>query len=111
MSCIYLQYTPSVRYSLHTLFWYRHTHMTFPPPEIRRLGDCKMNLIDIEIQIENREIRSWLDKRLEQNYLDYGNPTKNRTCRKGMEDDLDNRIQIENREIERGTVGTRRKWR
>ena len=24
---------PSVRYSLHTLFWYRHTHMTFPPPD------------------------------------------------------------------------------
>ena len=32
MYCIYLQYTPSVRYSLYTLFWYRHTHMTFPPP-------------------------------------------------------------------------------
>ena len=27
-----LQYTPSVWYYLHTLFWYRHTHMTFPPP-------------------------------------------------------------------------------
>ena len=31
---IYLQYTPSVRYSLHTLFWYRHKHMTFPPPDL-----------------------------------------------------------------------------
>ena len=32
MYCIYLQYTPSVRYYLHTLFWYKHTSMTFPPP-------------------------------------------------------------------------------
>ena len=31
MHCIYLQYTPSVRYYLHTLFWYRHTYMTFLP--------------------------------------------------------------------------------
>ena len=34
MYCIYLQYTPSVWYYLHTLFWYRHKHMTFPPPDI-----------------------------------------------------------------------------
>ena len=32
--CSVLQYTPSVRYYLHTLFWYRHTYMTFPPPGI-----------------------------------------------------------------------------
>ena len=30
----YLQYKPLVRYLLHTLFWYRHTYMTFPPPGI-----------------------------------------------------------------------------
>ena len=30
--CIYLQYTPSVRYLLHTLFWYGQTYMTFPLP-------------------------------------------------------------------------------
>ena len=32
MYCIYLQYTPSARYFLHTLFYYRHTYMMFPPP-------------------------------------------------------------------------------
>ena len=31
MYCIYLQYTPSVRYYLHTLFWYRHTYI---PPNV-----------------------------------------------------------------------------
>ena len=35
MYCIYLQYTPSVRYCLHTLFWYRQTYMTSPPPCLR----------------------------------------------------------------------------
>ena len=25
-------HAPSVWYYLHTLFWYRHTHMTFLPP-------------------------------------------------------------------------------
>ena len=35
--CIYLQYTPSVRYYLHTVFWYRHTYMTFPPSRLQRL--------------------------------------------------------------------------
>ena len=33
MYCICLQYTPTVRCSLHTLVWYRHTYMTFPPPD------------------------------------------------------------------------------
>ena len=28
---IYLQYTPSVRFYLHTLFWYGHTYITFRP--------------------------------------------------------------------------------
>ena len=32
MYCVYLQYTPSVRYCVHTLFWYRQTYMTSPPP-------------------------------------------------------------------------------
>ena len=35
MYCIYLQYTPSVRYYLHTLYWCRHTYMTFPPPGLQ----------------------------------------------------------------------------
>ena len=26
-----LHYTPSVRYYLRTLFWYKHTYITFPP--------------------------------------------------------------------------------
>ena len=34
---IYLQYTPSVIFYLHTLFWYRHTHMTFPPPDVQQV--------------------------------------------------------------------------
>ena len=31
MNCIYLQYTPSVWYYLHTLFWYKHTHDVSAP--------------------------------------------------------------------------------
>ena len=30
--CIHWQYNYSVPYYRRTLFWYRHTHMTFPPP-------------------------------------------------------------------------------
>ena len=32
----YIQFTPPVRYNLHTLFWYRHTYMTFPAPACAR---------------------------------------------------------------------------
>ena len=38
----YVLYKPTVHtfgtVTLHKLFWYRHTHMTFPPP------DCTANL-------------------------------------------------------------------
>ena len=42
MYCLYLQFIPSVRYSLHTLFWHRHTHMKFPPPgpQFKVQGTC-----------------------------------------------------------------------
>jgi len=56
MYCIYLQYTSVVRYYLHTLFWYRHTDMTFPPP---------VNFLDFwettkpEIQAKNEGVRTY----------------------------------------------------
>ena len=40
MYCIYPQYTPSVWCYSHTLFWYRNTHMTFPPPDTVSLRDA-----------------------------------------------------------------------
>ena len=65
MYCIHLQYTPSVWYYLHTLFWYRHTHMTFLPPGCRprhnRIGmnktKCPVSVVtDIKRLIQNWRI-------------------------------------------------------
>ena len=52
MYCIYLQYTPSVWYYLHTLFWYRHTHMTFPPPDTYSTNRVVCNLVQGKLNLE-----------------------------------------------------------
>ena len=54
MYCINLQYKPLVRYYLHTLFWYRHTYLMFPP-----LG-LDVSLIQTNRQPKDRQAHNLL---------------------------------------------------
>ena len=70
-------YTPSsVWCYLHTLFWYRHTHMTFPPPvrdSLTKVLSSKVEFNDFEPGPKSAKKNSyyWAPRRLKSWNIEY----------------------------------------
>ena len=57
--CTVLQYMTSVLYHLHTLFWYRHTYMTLPPPGNN--SDIPKKLFDLRSTFTNPQSTAFIN--------------------------------------------------